>query len=242
MRKQLEALLLPQLTPHRDVELLVEEDNGRLPSGEKRNRLIRRSTGHYFCFVDDDDLVTGDYVRRIREGCLSDADVVSFWIERTGDDRPRQVHRLSIRHRDGERLPEGKLGMAANHLCAWRREVGAAVAFPPHLGYNDDLFWYTPLLASGLVRREHHIPQILYHYRYDRANTGNQRADSVRTTHRWASGGVECFRRAGGEIVVAVAGRRCLSSGAAIRVRDRENRIHEWPRNELRWFCTVRAR
>jgi glycosyltransferase involved in cell wall biosynthesis len=242
MRKQLEAVLLPQVASYRDVELLVEEDNGRLPSGEKRNRLIRRSTGQYFCFVDDDDLVTGDYVGLIREGCLSGADVVSFRIERTGNDRPRQVHRFSIRYRDGQRLPDGELGMAANHLCAWRRDVGTAVAFPPHLGYNDDVFWYTPLLASGLVRTEHHIPQILYKYRYHLANTVNQRGDLVRNTHRWAAGGVECFQRPDGEIVVAVAGRRQMLIGSTVRVRDRDNRIHEWPRKELRSFCTVWAR
>lgn len=242
MRKQLEAVLLPQVAPYRDVELLVEEDNGRLPSGEKRNRLIRRSAGQYFCFVDDDDLVTGDYVRLIREGCLAGADVVSFRIERTGNDRPRQVHQLSLRYRDGQRLPDGKLGMAVNHLCAWRRDLGTAVAFPPHLGYNDDVFWYTPLLASGLVRTEHHVPQILYEYRYHRSNTVNQRRGSVRQTHRWAAGGVDCFRRPDGQIVVAVAGRRHMPTGSTLRVRDRDNRIHEWPRNELRRFCTVRAR
>ena len=242
MRKQLEAVLLPQVAQHRDVELLVEEDNGRLPSGEKRNRLIRRSTGQYFCFVDDDDLVTGDYVRLIRESCLSNADVISFWIERTGNDRPRQVHRLSIRYRDAQRLTDGELGMAANHLCAWRRDLATAVAFPPHLGYNDDVFWYAPLLASGLVRTEHHVPQILYRYRYDRSNTVNQRAESMRNTYRWAAGGVECFRSPDGQIVLALAGRRKMPAGSTIRVRDRHNRIRDWPRNELRRFCTVRAR
>jgi hypothetical protein len=241
-RKRLEAVLLPQVAAHRDVELLIEEDNGQVPSGEKRNRLIRRSTGRYFCFIDDDDLVTGDYVRWIREGCRSGADVVSFRIERTGNDRPRQVHRLSIHHRDGQRLPDGELGMAANQLCAWRREVGTAVAFPPHLGYNDDVFWYTPLLASGLVRSEHHVPRILYKYRYDHANTVNQRRDRVCHTHRWAQGGVECFRHRDGGIVVAVSGRRHMPTGSTIRVRDRHNRVHDWPRGELRRFCTVHAR
>ena len=64
----------------------------------------------------------------------------------------------------------------------------------------------------------------------------------MRNTHRWAAGGVECFRLAGGEIAVAVAGRRHLPSGSTVRVRDRENRIHDWPRDQLHWFCTVRAR
>ena len=242
LRKQMEAVLLPQVERHRDVELLVEEDSGRIPSGEKRNRLIQRSAGEYFCFVDDDDLVTAAYVRQIREACLSGAAVISFWIERIGSDRPRQIHEFSIRHEDGRRLPNGNAAMAANHLCAWRRDVGTAVAFPPHLGYNDDLFWYTPLLASGLVKTEHHLPKVLYTYRYDSASTVNQRSESVRRTHQWAAGGVESFWRPDGQIVIAVAGRRHLAADATVRVRDRKNRIHELPRSELRCFCTVRAR
>ena len=241
-RKQIEAVLLPQIEPHRGVELLIEEDNGRLPSGEKRNRLIRRSTGEYFCFVDDDDLVTEDYVPRIREACMSGAAVVSFWIERIGNDRPRRIHELSIRYQDKQRLPDGNLGMAANHLCAWRRDVGTTVAFQPHLGYNDDLFWYTPLLASGLVKIEHHIPKALYTYRYDSSTTVNQRTESVRRTHRWAAGGVDCFRRPDGQIVIAVAGRRHLGNAPVVRVHDRMNGVHEIPRKELRLFCTVHAR
>jgi hypothetical protein len=240
-RKQLEAVLLPQVEAHDDVELLVEEDQGAVPSGEKRNRLVRRSVGRYFAFVDDDDLVTGDYVRRVREGCLAGADVVSFWIERTGSDRPRKVQRLSIRHRDRQPLGGGAVGMAANHLCAWRRDVGTQVAFRPHLGYNDDVFWYVPLLASGLVKTEHHVPRVLYRYCYDRSTTMNQRSHSVEATYRWAQGGVECFRQPGGQILIAVAGRRHARPGPTVLVRDRHNRVHEWPRSELVRFCTVYA-
>ncbi|MFH1923132.1 MAG: glycosyltransferase [Planctomycetota bacterium] len=242
MRKELEAVLLPQVESHRDVELLIEEDVGRLPSGEKRNRLVRRSAGEYFSFVDDDDLVAGDYVRRVREGCLSGAAVVSFWVERIGSDRPRQIHEFSIRHRDQQRLSNGNLGMAANHLCAWRRDVGTAVAFPPHLGYNDDLFWYMPLLESGLVKTERHLPRVLYTYRYDSSGTVNQRREAVRRTHRWAAGGVDCFRLPDGRIVVAVAGRRHTVGQSTVRVRDQNNHVHDLPRHELRPFCTVQAR
>ena len=81
-------------------------------------------------------------------------------------------------------LADGKVGMMANHLCAWRREVGSAVSFPSNLGYNDDVFWYKPLLASGLVRSEEHVTRVLYVYRFHPARTVNEQRAVERATYQ----------------------------------------------------------
>lgn len=47
------------------VEICVEKDSGELSVGEKRNRLLDRALGMFTAFIDDDDLVAGNYVRRI---------------------------------------------------------------------------------------------------------------------------------------------------------------------------------
>jgi hypothetical protein len=49
----------------REVELVVEIDGGGMKVGEKRQRLLERAVGTYVAFVDDDDWVAHDYVRRI---------------------------------------------------------------------------------------------------------------------------------------------------------------------------------
>ena len=182
LRRPLEASLARQSSEFDDVEVLLDEDDGRLPSGEKRNRLIRRCRGEYFAFVDDDDTVASDYVERLRTGCATGADVVSFWVRRTDPTRPTQIHAFSIHYQDRQPLSHGKRGMMANHLCAWRREVGGAVCFPPNLGYNDDVFWYKPLLAAGIVTSEEHISRVLYHYRFHPARTINDRREFKKAT------------------------------------------------------------
>lgn len=240
MRRRLEASLLAQSRALGDVEVLVEEDDGRVPSGEKRNRLLERSQGEYFAFVDDDDRVRPDYIRELRAGCRTGADVVSFWIRRTDPTRPTRIQAFSIHYQDKQPLAGGKVGMMANHLCAWRREVGSAVSFPPNLGYNDDLFWYKPLLASGLVKREAHVARVLYVYRFHPARTMNERRALKRETYRWAGRGIECFRR-GAEILVAAQSIDSVGGRAVVPVRDRFGRLDYVRRSELKRFYVCKA-
>jgi len=48
-----------------DVELLFLMDNKRRPVGAKRNDMLAMAVGEYVSFIDDDDLVSDDYVQKI---------------------------------------------------------------------------------------------------------------------------------------------------------------------------------
>ena len=54
------SVLAEQLTS--EVEVLTELDDGTRSIGEKRNALVESAGGEYVCFVDDDDMVSSDYV------------------------------------------------------------------------------------------------------------------------------------------------------------------------------------
>jgi glycosyltransferase involved in cell wall biosynthesis len=47
------------------VEILIASDNGEISIGKKRNTLLDKATGEYISFVDDDDLVSENYVSSI---------------------------------------------------------------------------------------------------------------------------------------------------------------------------------
>ena len=47
------------------VEILTEIDSRQMTIGAKRNLLLSKAKGVYLAFVDDDDMVSPDYVRRI---------------------------------------------------------------------------------------------------------------------------------------------------------------------------------
>ncbi len=54
------------------VEILVNQDGGELLIGTKRNLLMQQASGEYVCFVDDDDDVSDDYVKKIMCALLSE--------------------------------------------------------------------------------------------------------------------------------------------------------------------------
>ena len=53
-----------------DVELLYLLDNKRRSVGAKRNALLGEARGEYVSFIDDDDMVSGEYVRRIHDAIV----------------------------------------------------------------------------------------------------------------------------------------------------------------------------
>lgn len=244
LRQELFTVLERQAKFAGDVEILWEEDDGRIPSGTKRNRLMGRSRGEYVCFVDDDDMVTPDYVQRIRLGTLKGDDVVSFQLERIGDDRPRAVHSFSIHHHQDKQWSDGVRQYQANHLCAWRRDLALAVPFPPNIGYDDDVFSYTPRAASGLVETEYHIPEVLYTYYYRSTATGNQSRLARERTFRWAAGGVDYFwdYRQDRTILAAVTGRANRPADGTVEVRQPDGQTRIEQLKDLRRFCTVLAK
>lgn len=232
LRAELEYILQQQLKKFDDCELLIEEDNGQLPSGAKRNKLLSQARGQYVCFVDDDDLVSNTYVENLRQGCRRQVDIVSFDILRQSNDRSERVHRFKFGMLHGQRLSNNILGMPTNHLCAWKRELATLVAFQPQLGYNDDVFWYEPLNHSGLVRSSHHIPIVLYIYRWRRELTANQRAIDVARTRDWSRGGVPCYM-INGKPAVATQGQFHYHNSDVVQVRIGLDTIKSYVRKHL---------
>ena len=53
-----------------DIELLYLLDNKRRTVGAKRNALLDVARGEFISFIDDDDTVAPDYVRRVHDAIL----------------------------------------------------------------------------------------------------------------------------------------------------------------------------
>lgn len=115
----------------REVEILVDSGEGEI--GAKRQRLLERALGHYVAFVDDDDWVSHDYVRRIVDAiCASDyqADCVALWGAMTANgERPAKFHH-SIEHDGWYTDNRGVYCRTPNHLNPVRRELALKVGFP----------------------------------------------------------------------------------------------------------------
>ena len=179
-RKQLEPLLdsIPKQIGGLRVKVFTYPANGRMTTGEKRNKLINTTDAEYIVFLDDDDEVSSEYVSSLLEEIEQKPDVITFegWMTTNGKNRVDWVLKQGLRYeeRNGiyERFP--------NHLCCWKREVAKLVKFN-HINHGEDIQWACPmnghLWVGGanpirynrfkpLYATSVHIPKQLYHYKY----------------------------------------------------------------------------
>lgn len=141
-------------------------DQGRsLPTGSKRNQMIEQSASDYFCFADDDDMISDDYVKEMSNAIQSNPDVVTFdgYYTEHGSNKRTFTIKLGERYYDDPKDKEFYYHRFPNHLCAFRRSVVNSVKFKP-IWQREDYEWAEEIRRRGLLKTSVHIPKQLYHY------------------------------------------------------------------------------
>lgn len=151
-----------KLENKKEVELLFLCDNWQATIGEKRQALVRLARGQYIAFVDDDDLVSPDYVSEVLAGCKTGAHVITFLQDVTWND-----HRGIIRFQYGSPWADMVAGATTNrppnHTCAWRRDIAAQCLFPS-LNWGEDAPWSE--LANQIAATSFHNDKVLHIYNH----------------------------------------------------------------------------
>lgn len=171
-RKPLLDRLMDILTPQlsNEVQVLIHESKG-MTIGEKRNYLLKLAKGDYVAFCDDDDKVSDNYVKLLTEGIDKGVDCCSLMGEYTINgvfdgyfehsikyNAYRTVSRTNVKY---ERYP--------NHLNCIKSSIAKQFKFPEK-NHGEDTDWATQIHKSGLIKTEHYIPQVIYHYEYRSKN------------------------------------------------------------------------
>jgi len=135
-----------------DVEVLVDEDQGQMATGTKRNRLLQRACGLFSCFLDDDDEISDSYVHSILANVSPELDCLGFWGEVyfQGVFAARMFHSICCggwyENNEGYYRPP-------NHLNPVRTDLSRQVKFPDVI-YSEDYSWAMSMMARGLLKRE----------------------------------------------------------------------------------------
>jgi hypothetical protein len=188
MRQALVDELLDQCD-HLDCPNLVEVrldvdaglHRGGASIGDKRQRMLRGAAGRYVAFVDDDDAVHPQYVRRLVEAIQQhQPDVVTFNVPRMvrvpecrglpglqGWEWDR-IYRL-----DATKSEDGPDWRLPNHLCAVRRDLALQAGYQSE-AYGEDAAYARRLLP--LISKYHHIGgEPMYYYLDDSGRSITQR-------------------------------------------------------------------
>ena len=151
--------------------------------GGARNVALTYATGEYIAFVDADDFVREDFLKKAYEIARStDADMVQFeyelYTERLGNvPSGRKIERESICLDNIAQRKRFLVEEKITYGCwnkLYRRELiaRAGVKYAEHVIYEEPLFVY-PLLFFG--KRFEIVPDVFYYYRQNL--TGTMRSD-----------------------------------------------------------------
>jgi cellulose synthase/poly-beta-1,6-N-acetylglucosamine synthase-like glycosyltransferase len=160
--EQLKAELASQIGK-RNVEVLSLSDNRQMTIGQKRNMLLTQSTGEYVSFVDDDDMVSPDYIEKVLNALTKNPDCSSLTGEIVFSDGYSRPFIHSLRYTQWIDDHEGKVYYRPpNHLNAVRRAIAVQVGFPPWNSGEDRSF---SMGIRHFLKKEEWIEGVIYNYK-----------------------------------------------------------------------------
>lgn len=157
--KRLLDVLMPQVKDAEGVEVLIYRDNLEASIGYKRQHLVESSTADYVSFIDDDDLVSDDYVAKVTAALAESPDYVGFRQRYTKDGVEQLPVFHSLQYKGGWRSDNEGFYRGITHFNPIRRELALLVSFEGDHG--EDERWSQRLEATGRVESEVFIDEEL---------------------------------------------------------------------------------
>lgn len=153
------------------TEILISIDSGQQTTGEKRNYLVSKAIGDYIVHIDDDDLVSSQYLYCVLKAIEQRPDVVLVRGQRTGGGPS-----IDFDYRLGAIEPEGDDGLpwdgksclwrTPSHLCPVRSGIAKSIEFPNQMFCEDAVWWNRLAPKLNTFERAGVEGQILYWYQY----------------------------------------------------------------------------
>jgi hypothetical protein len=168
-RKHYLERLMDILNPQKrnDIEILTNIDNGEKSIGQKRNELLSQSIGDYICFIDDDDIVSNNYVELILNAIEKNPDTIGIHLLHKEDGILRGLTYHSLKYTswwdeiNKENPTLRNYYRNPNHLNPVKREYALKVGFP-EINNGEDK-WYSQNILQYLKTEEYIEPPI-YEY------------------------------------------------------------------------------
>jgi glycosyltransferase involved in cell wall biosynthesis len=162
-KKLLDELLYvleKQIDDTTPVELILNVDNGEKTIGEKRNELIQKANGEYSCFVDDDDMVSDDYIYRILTAIQThqpDCCGIEGYIYETK--KPKLfIH--SIKYNEWYHS-NNTYYRYPNHLNPIKTDLIKNIGFE-NISHGEDKIFSDKI--KNILKTEFYIKGVIYHY------------------------------------------------------------------------------
>ena len=161
-----------QVGSNKDVEILCLYDNKMRTVGDKRTALLSIAKGDYIAFVDDDDMVSNDYIGEVLHTLRTEptTDVLVFDVEYKNGGSPPHLCRHGLEYENG--LVKDVFYRKPAHIHVWKRNIVKDVPFLP-VSNGEDMDWTKRV--SQLVKVQTRIEKVLYYYNFNTNTTETQK-------------------------------------------------------------------
>jgi hypothetical protein len=165
--ERLMAGLLPQLDAYAGRVRVIGWHNNGSPSLPKiRQTMVDQAETDYLSFVDDDDIVSPDYVHQIVAAIDQRPDYVGFQVQCYSDGAPTGVAHHSLAYTRWRNYP-GRYERDISHLNPIRTVLARRADFTQaRAGTAEDRAWAAQLRRGQVLHTQVVLPSILYHYLY----------------------------------------------------------------------------
>jgi hypothetical protein len=162
------SILNPQVD-NKSVEIKICKDNGELTLSRKRNVLLNNSLGEYICFIDDDDVVSSDYIEEILDSLVVRPDCVGFRGSYYVNGRYSKDFIISMEY-DKWGETSKYFERTINHLCPIKRDIIFGICgFDENIrGAGEDADYSKRIIKN--IKTQKYIDKSLYAYRFETKN------------------------------------------------------------------------
>lgn len=172
--------LLACIPPDPRVEIIVLMDNRRRQVGAKRNAMMAMAQGRYVAHIDDDELLSPDYLERVLPELEHGDDLVAYdagvSFNSSPEFRVRTVLGAAIEQ--PQHLPHGRYSDIVRppwHWCCWRTDFARRFQFPEDHGWTED--WGFLKQALPEVKTWRKIDWVGFHHRFSSSGTTFSKTD-----------------------------------------------------------------
>jgi len=157
-----------QLDNAYQVEVLAFTDNKRRTIGSKRQDLLDLARGEYIAFIDDDDIVSENYISKLVEATATGVDVITFNQQVFINGAGAFPLTFKLGHPVNEEPNLNGFRRPPWHVCCWKASIAKQCTFGD-MNYGEDWVWAKQ--ANVLASTSHHIDEYLCAYIYDDRTT-----------------------------------------------------------------------
>lgn len=143
------------------TEVLINCDSRVKTIGQKRNELLQSATGEYVVFIDDDDVISHDYLTSIFKGIDLGVDHIGITMLFAPDTGLNKLVKCSKDYVWCEK--DNIYYRSAQHVCPIKREIAKQVKFP-EINFGEDNVYSKQI--NALIQTEYLVENIIYTYKY----------------------------------------------------------------------------